>query len=447
MACTASSMFRFRNTTRHLLPQLSCFKNVTAINSISKRHYLPLQVSKLESFDKRTKFYNQKFKEQERKLLLSRVVQTLENPDLELLVQDAVTYIYLAEKEDTQYFLPLVTKCYSQMQRDRENGMLYSSNLKLVAMKKCYMLNDPKTALEIVNADVSGDKHGKTYCVLMTMDLFLENRMHAECLDLAMRTLAEETPITVNWFYQLAIMSAFQLNTKEDLTKAAKIFDVKQIYQKDSESPSIGTSNRQLQRVMAMYCIKQNHLNAALTLINSITPATTVELNLKVLAYLHSDNLDAALRVAKMITVRNSAPEQPAEAADVVVGEVSEGLEDGESEGVEQSPAVAQPEENSIQGRLFRDVFFELRDAILEKEDDVGRNYLRFLNATFDDTVAKSKLPGYLTRLRQFSYQATMQKLMKESKKPPTSDTPSTELMSDVIDVEEEDKDKLESAV
>jgi len=71
---------------------------------------------------------------------------------------------------------------------------------------------------------------------------------------------------------------------------------------------------------------------------------------------LHSDNLDAALRVAKMITVRNSAPEQPAEAADVVVGEVSEGLEDGESEGVEQSPAVAQPEENSIQGRLFRDV-------------------------------------------------------------------------------------------
>jgi len=45
----------------------------------------------------------------------------------------------------------------------------------------------------------------------MTMDLFLENRMHAECLDLAMRTLAEETPITVNWFYQLAIMSAFQL--------------------------------------------------------------------------------------------------------------------------------------------------------------------------------------------------------------------------------------------
>lgn len=55
-------------------------------------------------------FSSSRFKEQERKLLLSRVVQTLENPDLELLVQDAVTYIYLAEKEDTQYFLPLVTK-------------------------------------------------------------------------------------------------------------------------------------------------------------------------------------------------------------------------------------------------------------------------------------------------------------------------------------------------
>jgi len=49
----------------------------------------------------------------------------------------------------------IAARCYSQMQRDRENGMLYSSNLKLVAMKKCYMLNDPKTALEIVNADVS----------------------------------------------------------------------------------------------------------------------------------------------------------------------------------------------------------------------------------------------------------------------------------------------------
>jgi len=59
--------------------------------------------------------------------------------------------------------------------------------------------------------------------------------------------------------------------------------------------------------------------------------------------------------------------------------------------------------------------FFELRDAILEKEDDVGRNYLRFLNATFDDTVAKSKLPGYLTRLRQFSYQATVRQFLQAS--------------------------------
>ncbi|XP_067951188.1 pentatricopeptide repeat-containing protein 2, mitochondrial-like [Watersipora subatra] len=365
-----------------------------------------------------------------------RVEDQLDDPSTDVLYEDCDRYICMLNADELHKCVKVVERVISQIERDRELGLQLEFNDKsslvaLTAIRKCYLLDDVDAALDTFN--LMTPQKGFVTSLKLTLDLLFKHRQYEKCAEVAVDILENnKLELSESWPYELALLAAFRMHSPEGLNYAVKIFDL--VVSREDKKLSVLKMSH-LQTLLGLDCVRQNHLNAALTIIDEIDADfkdSITSLNIKVLVELSAGNVDAAVRHLRKYARKTEHLVETKQRRKMERRKLEkEELESGE----ENQDGAEKVNQSNSRPFIYRDVFFQLKNALRDADDSTLRGYSQFVSNNYESMVSTSKLSWIVQKniLRPYKYQQRSGNLNKDEQvqdNSTRSDVPEAESLS-----------------